>query len=225
MSDLLFRLTDLHYAPDPERPVLCGVNFDLCAGERVALTGANGAGKTTLLHLMEGLLTPDKGTIWAFGKIRERERDFREVRARAGLLFQDSDDQLFCPTVLEDVSFGPLNLGKSAPEARAIAERTLDKLGLAGFEQRVTYRLSGGEKRLIALATVLAMQPDILLLDEPGTGLDADMEQRLSRILQDLAHTMVIISHDTAFLDRLCTRSVKLQEGVLVPHSPTDHSP
>ena len=225
MSDLLFRLTDLHYAPDPERPVLCGVNFDLCAGERVALTGANGAGKTTLLHLMEGLLTPDKGTIWAFGKIREREQDFREVRTRAGLLFQDSDDQLFCPTVLEDVSFGPLNLGKSAPEARAIAERTLDKLGLAGFEQRITYRLSGGEKRLIALATVLAMEPDILLLDEPGTGLDVDMEQRLSRILQNLAHTMVIISHDTAFLDRLCTRSVRLREGVLMPHSTTERSP
>ena len=225
MSDLLFRLTDLHYAPEPQHPVLSGVNFDLHAGERVALTGANGAGKTTLLHLMEGLLKPSKGEIWAFGKIREREQDFREVRARAGLLFQDSDDQLFCPTVLEDVSFGPLNLGKSPAAAQAIAEHTLNKLGLAGFEQRITYRLSGGEKRLVALAAVLAMEPDILLLDEPGTGLDAHMERRLTHILRELPQTMVIISHDTAFLDRLSTRSVRLRKGVLAPHSTTDRSP
>ena len=215
MSDLLFRLTDIHYAPEPQRPVLCGVNFDLHAGERVALTGPNGAGKTTLLHLMEGLLKPNKGEIRAFGKIRQSERDFREVRARAGLLFQDSDDQLFCPTVLEDVSFGPLNLGKSAPEAQAIAENTLRKLGLNGFEQRITYRLSGGEKRLVALATLLAMDPDILLLDEPSNGLDCDTHQHLSRILQELPQTMVIISHDTAFLDQLTTRSVRLRGGIL----------
>ena len=221
MNDLLFRLTDLHYAPEPERPVLSGVNFELHAGERVALTGASGAGKTTLLHLMEGLLRPGQGEIWAFGKIRQRDADFREVRTRAGLLFQDSDDQLFCPTVLEDVSFGPLNLGKNAVQAQAIAEHTLHQLGLAGFEQRITYRLSGGEKRLVALATILAMQPEILLLDEPGTGLDADLQQRLQRILRNLPQTMMIISHDTAFLDQLCTRSVRLREGVLATSTNT----
>ena len=138
----------------------------------MALLGPNGCGKTTLLHLIVGLLRPSAGQIEAFGRQRMAEADFHEVRRRVGLLFQDADDQLFCPTVAEDVAFGPLNLGKSRDEVRRIVAGTLDSLGLAGYEHRVTYRLSGGEKRLVALATVLAMQPEVLLLDEPSGGLD-----------------------------------------------------
>ena len=117
----------------------------------MALLGPNGCGKTTLLHLIVGLLRPNAGQIEAFGRRRVAEADFHEVRRRVGLLFQDADDQLFCPTVAEDVAFGPLNLGKSRDEVRRIVAATLDSLGLAGYEHRVTYQLSGGEKRLVAL--------------------------------------------------------------------------
>ncbi len=213
----LFRLSGIRFGHEPERPVLDGADFVLRPGERVGLTGPNGAGKTTLLHLMVGLLAPQQGEVEAFDRPRRSEADFREVRARAGLLFQDADDQLFCPTVAEDVAFGPLNLGRTRAEVRAIVAETLGRLGLAGFEDRLTTRLSGGEKRLVALATVLAMQPEALLLDEPTAGLDEATEHRLGAILLGLPQAMVIISHDRAFLDRLATRRVAVREGRLVP--------
>jgi cobalt/nickel transport system ATP-binding protein len=199
----------------PGRPVLDTVNLTLRAGERVGLTGANGSGKTTLLHLLVGLRKVTSGTIACFGAVRSTEADFREVRKRVGLLFQDSDDQLFCPTVAEDVMFGPLNLGKRNGEARCVALDTLNQVGLAGYEDRITYRLSGGEKRLVALATVLAMQPDVLLLDEPLTGLDEYHETRITEILLGLPQAMLIVSHNRAFLDRVAQRTHVLRGGVL----------
>lgn len=213
---LLFRLDGIRFAYDRRAPVLDGASFHLAPGEKVALTGANGAGKTTLFHLMVGLLQPSAGTIEAFGAARRAEKEFREVRARAGILFQDSDDQLFCPTVAEDVAFGPLNLGRRPAEARAIVTETLDMLGLNGFEGRITHKLSGGQKRLVALATVLAMRPDVLLLDEPTNALDEATGARLTDILLGLPQAMVIISHDKAFLDRIATRRVRLHQGRLV---------
>ncbi len=190
-----------------------GCSFQIEQGERVGLVGANGSGKTTLLHLIVGLLRPESGRIEAFGSARRREADFHEVRRRAGLLFQDADDQLFCPTVAEDVAFGPLNLGKTQREARAIVAQTLDSLGLAGYEERITYRLSGGEKRLVALATVLAMQPDVLLLDEPTAGLDEHYTDRIADIFVGLPQAMLIISHDRQFLDSTATRLLRLSSG------------
>jgi cobalt/nickel transport system ATP-binding protein len=181
----------------------------------LVIEGPNGAGKTTLLHLVVGLLRPAAGRIVAFGRERRQERDFHEVRARAGLLFQDADDQLFCPTVLEDVAFGPINLGRTPAQAREIAEATLVAVGLDGFGPRITHRLSGGEKRLATLACVLAMRPDALLLDEPTTGLDERAEAALTRLLLDLPQAMLIVSHDRAFRDRLATRRVKLRDGRL----------
>jgi cobalt/nickel transport system ATP-binding protein len=200
----------------PARAVLREVNFQLAAGERVALIGANGAGKTTLLHLLVGLVRPTSGQVLAFGQVRRSEADFHPVRARVGLVFQDADDQLFCPTVLEDVAFGPLNLGQSPAQARAVALETLALLGLAEFAERVTYRLSAGEKRLVALATVLAMQPQVLLLDEPTTGLDAATTQHLIALLAAMEQAMVIVSHDWRCLRQLATRTVRLAEGRLV---------
>lgn len=197
----------------PERDVLRGVDFSLHARDRVALVGPNGAGKTTLLHLLVGLRRPSAGRVLAFGLERRVEADFVPVRARVGLLFQDPDDQLFCPTVLEDVAFGPLNLGRSADEARTDAEQTLAVLGLDGFAQRVTHRLSAGEKRLVALATVLAMRPDVLLLDEPTNGLDQATERGLVEHLESLEQAMVIVSHDQRLLERLATRAVALSDG------------
>jgi cobalt/nickel transport system ATP-binding protein len=196
--------------------VLRGASLRLAAGERVSLLGANGAGKTTLLHAIVGLIAPQAGSVFAFGEMRKRERDFWSVRARVGLLFQDPDDQLFCPTVLEDVAFGPLNLGRSREEARAAAEATLGRLGIRDLADRVTQRLSGGEKRLVALATVLAMEPELLLLDEPTLGLDEASAERLVGVLAGLAQAMCLVSHDRAFHARLSTRAVELREGRVV---------
>ena len=215
MSDALIALEDVDFSYGPERPVLSGCNLRLEPGQRIGLIGANGSGKTTLLQLVVGLVRPSGGRLEAFGRVRSRETDFREVRRRAGLLFQDADDQLFCPTVAEDVAFGPLNLGKRGGEVRQIVARTLDSLGLAGYEERITYKLSGGEKRLVALAAVLAMQPDVLLLDEPVAGLDEEVEGRVTEILAGLPQAMLIVSHDRRFLERVATRMLRLAGGRL----------
>jgi cobalt/nickel transport system ATP-binding protein len=220
MNELLVAFRDVDFAYGPGRPVLSGCNFSLRSGERVALLGPNGCGKTTLLHLMVGLLRPNAGQIEAFGRRRVVEADFHEVRRRVGLLFQDADDQLFCPTVAEDVAFGPLNLGKSRDEVRRIVAATLDALGLAGYEHRVTYRLSGGEKRLVALATVLAMQPDVLLLDEPSGGLDDDASERLIGVLARLPQAMLVVSHDRAFWEAVTTSVAELRAGRIVLNLP-----
>jgi cobalt/nickel transport system ATP-binding protein len=215
MSDVLVRLHRVSFSYGPQRPVLSGCDFHLARSERVGLAGANGSGKTTLLALIVGLVRPTAGEVEAFGKVRSREADFHEVRGRAGLLFQDADDQLFCPTVAEDVAFGPMNLGKGRREVRRIVGQTLQSLGLADYEDRITYKLSGGEKRLVALATVLAMQPEVLLLDEPTSGLDEAATERVVEIIGRLPQAMVIVSHDRGLLERVTTRCVRLQHGRL----------
>jgi cobalt/nickel transport system ATP-binding protein len=204
------------------RDVIAKADLTLNAGERLALLGANGAGKSTLLRALVGLLPITRGSIEAFGRERRTEADFREVRLRAGLVFQDPDDQLFCPTVIEDVAFGPLNLGQSMTEAKATAMAVLERLGLAGFAERVTHRLSGGEKRLISIAAVLAMAPEVLLLDEPTTGLDPAAYERLCALLLSLPQAMIIVSHDPVFLARLANRGLLLRDGRT--HAGTLHS-
>lgn len=199
------------------RQVLDNVDLTVQPGERIGLIGANGIGKSTILHLIVGLLTPTSGTVTVFGEPRRRERDFVDVRRRVGLLFQDSDDQLFCPTVGEDVAFGPLNLGASRAEAADIAGQMLDRVGLGGFEPRITHRLSGGEKRRVALAGVLAMAPQVVLLDEPTTGLDEEAEERMMALLDSLDQAMVIVSHDRRTIDRLATRVVRLTRAGIEP--------
>jgi len=215
VSERLFDLRGIYYAHANGRRVLNGLDFQLAVGERVGLLGANGSGKTTLLQLLVGLYKPLAGEIEAFGRQRIRENDYREVRAKAGLLFQDPDDQLFCPTVAEDVAFGPLNLGKSRAEARRIVHDTLAMVGLQGFTERITHQLSGGEKRLVALATVLAMQPAVLLLDEPTNALDQETRTRLLWLLEGLPQAMVIVSHDREFVAQLATRTLRLEQGRL----------
>ncbi len=202
MSEPLIQIRDLTFTyPGAAKPVLQNFNFELLPGKHLGLVGPNGSGKTTLLSLIMGLLRPQAGSIVIFGKEVKTEKDFIDVRQKVGLLFQNADDQLFCPTVLEDVAFGPLNQGKSAAEAVQIARDTMASLGLTGFEDRVTYKLSGGEKRLVSLATVLAMQPQLLLLDEPTTGLDEPTRHRLIHILQDLEISYLIVSHEHEFLE------------------------
>ncbi len=212
----LIGLYDIHFSYPGGRKVFEGLSFELYEGQRVGLVGPNGSGKTTLFHIIMGLISPSSGTIEIFGnKVRE-EKEFRNIRTKIGLLFQDPDDQLFSPTVLEDVAFGPLNQGKSPKEARDIARHTLAKLGLTGFEDRVTYKLSGGEKRLVSLATVLAMNPKVLLLDEPTTGLDADTTTRLIDILNSLDLSYVFISHNMDFITQTTDTVLGMLNGEIV---------
>ena len=185
--------------------------------ERIGLTGPNGSGKTTLLHMLMGLRKPAAGELRFFGRVCQNESDFVEVRRRIGLQFQDPDDQLFCPTVAEDIAFGPLNNGTSHDDALALVTQTLAKLGLGGFENRVTHHLSAGEKRLVSLGTVLAMEPEVLLFDEPTAGLDEVSEKRIAGILSGLPQAMIIVSHDVAFLRDVCSSLLRFNGGQLHP--------
>jgi len=211
----MIRLRDIHYAYPSGSVVFEGLDFSFDEGGKVGLVGPNGAGKTTLFHIIMGLIAPDSGTVEVLGTRRVTEHDFREVRREIGLLFQDADDQLFCPTVAEDVAFGPLNLGRSHEDAERIALDTLESLGLSGYASRVTYQLSGGEKRLVSLATVLAMEPRALLLDEPTSGLDEKTTARLVEILNGLDRSYIIISHDHDFLARTTEGTMRLQHGAI----------
>jgi len=215
-ADIVVDLNQVSFGYDVNRPILKELNFQLRRGEKVGLIGYNGSGKTTFFQVLMGLARPVSGEMRILGRHITSDQDFVAVRQRVGLLFQDADDQLFCPTVLEDVTFGPLNLGKSPEQARAIAARVLDDLGLAGFENRVTHELSGGEKKLVSLATVLAMDPEILLLDEPTNGLDEATRETIIAVLSRPEFTSVVISHEFDFLGRLTNRIVSMRHGHLV---------
>jgi len=176
----IVQLEDIYFGYEAGETVLNGLSFSLHEAEKIGLIGYNGSGKSTLLHIVMGLLKPSSGTIRVLGKPVMTRKDFLEVRRQIGLVFQNADDQLFSPTVLEDVAFGPLNLGKSPREARRMAMETLEELNLNGLEHRIAHKLSGGEKKLVSLATVLVMKPIALLLDEPTTGLDEDARFRIT---------------------------------------------
>lgn len=209
----IIALQGIRFGYPGSKPILEDLEFALGPGERVGILAPNGSGKTTLFLLIMGLLRPQAGEIRVFGKPRRAEADFLEVRRRIGLVFQDPEDQLFCPTVIEDVAFGPLNLGRSRQEALAAARRTLAALGLEGFEDRIGFQLSGGEKRLVSLAAVLAMEPEALLLDEPENGLDSRTRLRLVEVLEGLAIPQAIVSHDIDLLTALCDRLLTLEAG------------
>lgn len=209
----IIKLDGITFSYPGALPVLKDLDFILSDGDRIGMIAPNGSGKTTLFHIIMGLLKPTAGRIEIFGQQVAKEEDFIAVRRRIGLLFQDADDQLFSPTVLEDVAFGPLNLGKSKEEAIAISSKTLSYLGLEGFEDRITIRLSGGEKRLVSLATVLAMEPRAMLLDEPSAGLDEATKNRLIGILKNLDISYIIVSHEFDFLSEITDTIYTLQNG------------
>lgn len=222
----LAAVQDIHFTyPGSADPVLRGASLALRPGRRIGLLGHNGSGKSTLLLLLMGLLRPQSGHVLHHGVPLTREADFAPLRREVGFLFQNSDDQLFCPTVLEDVAFGPLNHGASPAQARHVAEATLERLGFAGFASRVTHRLSGGEKKMIALAAVLAMQPQALLLDEPTNDLDPRTRDRLIAILAAHSPTHLIISHDWDFLAQTCDSFLSVQDGTvrIATHTPHTH--
>lgn len=232
----LINLEEISFGYPGRGLILDSLSLKINRGDRIGLLGPNGSGKTTLFHIIMGLLKPTSGRIEIFGNPVKTEKDFREVYKKVGLLFQDADDQLFSPTVLEDVAFGPLNLGKTKEEAIDIAEKTLNYLGLSGFEDRITHKLSGGEKRLVSLATVLAMEPEVLLLDEPSTGLDEYTKEKLTDVLNSLDLSYILISHETEFMAKITHSMFMMEKGKIRtdvnmyqyihahPHECHDHS-
>lgn len=213
MSEL--RLDRITYGYPGGEPVLRDVSFQVEEGERLALLGANGAGKSTLLLHLNGLLLPRQGGVTVDG-IAVEEATLRDVRRRVGLVFQDPDDQLFLPTLLEDVEFGPLNDGLTPGQARRAAHDILVALGLEHTGDRAAHHLSGGEQRLASLATVLVMRPGVLVLDEPTAGLDAGARRRVVDLLRSRTETMVVATHDLEVARVLCSRAVVLARGRVV---------
>lgn len=206
----------------PGRPhaVLDRLNLDVDAGERVAVLGPNGSGKTTLMLHLNGLLELQSGAI-SIGELAMDEANYREIRRRVGLVFQDPDDQLFMHTVHDDVAFGPANLGIEGAERDRRVEGALTAVGADGLGDRTPHHLSGGEKRRAAIATVLAMEPHLLVLDEPTSGLDPVGRRELAGLLAGLGQTQLIVTHDLPFVLATCDRSVILDGGRIVADGAT----
>lgn len=199
-----------------EAPIFRDVDFTLEPGQRIGLFGPNGCGKTTLLSVMMGLLPASTGEVVYQGQPMRTEADFALLRRGIGLLLQNADDQILFPTVLDDVAFGPLNLGLPPVEAERQARKALAFVGLAGFEDRLAHRLSGGEKKLVTLAGVLAMRPKALLLDEPTNSLDPETRHRLIHILNSLDAAVLTVSHDWDFLNLVSGDFFTIESGQLV---------
>ncbi len=210
----------LSFAYPDGRAALRDISLYIHAGEKVALIGPNGAGKSTLLLHLNGLLRPQHGRVRVCG-LDVRDGNLGAVRAAVGLVFQDPNDQLFCPTVFEDVAFGPLYQGLPAAEVRARVATALAAVDMAGFAARMSYHLSLGEKKRIALATVLALRPEILALDEPSAGLDPRARRGVMRLLATVHPTLLIATHDLRLAEELCTRVVILDAGCVVADGPT----
>ena len=202
--------------PGRAAPVLAGASLSLGPGERLGILGPNGSGKSTLLHIAAGLIRPESGSIRFQGETCATEKDFARARQSLGYLLQQSEDMLFCPSILEDVAFGPYNQGKPAAEAERTARETLEALGLTRLAGYNGNSLSGGEKKLAALAAVLVMRPRLLFLDEPTNDLDPAARERLVAILEEYSLPALVIAHDQAFLERLCTRFCRLENGVIL---------
>lgn len=200
--------------------VLDGLDLEIDSGERVALLGPNGSGKTTLVHHLNGLLEAQTGTI-SIGGLTVEAQHLAEIRRRVGLVFQDPDDQLFMQTVRDDVAFGPANLGITGSERERVVAGVLEAVGAGNLADRTPHHLSGGEKRRAAIATVLAMDPHMLVLDEPTSGLDPVGRRELAELLSDLPQTQLIVTHDLPFALATCHRSVILDDGRIVADAPT----
>jgi cobalt/nickel transport system ATP-binding protein len=215
---------DLSYRYEQSGDALSSITFGVQAGECLGIVGPNGAGKSTLLQHLNGLLpdTPSDHAngVSVLGQAMTR-RTLPEIRRQVGLLFQDPNDQLFCPTVFEDVAFGPRQMGLSEAEVQSRVFGSLAKMGLGGFESRLPHRLSLGEKRRVCLAGVLACDPEILVLDEPTSGLDPAGKRELKQILRQLKATIIIATHDLELVVELCARTLLLNQGRLIAQGPT----
>jgi cobalt/nickel transport system ATP-binding protein len=214
LSEVAFAFPDGHQA-------LFGINLVVQRGERVAVLGPNGAGKTTLALHCNGILTPGHGTV-RVGGLPVTRQNLAEVRRRVGIVFQDPDDQLFMPTVREDVAFGPRNFGVASDDLDGVVAQALAAVGMEGLEHRTSHHLSFGQRRRVSMATVLSCQPELLVLDEPSSNLDPVSRRELATILRTLDVTMLLVTHDLLFAMELCPRSIVLDQGVVVADGRTD---
>ena len=220
MSTPVLDIRGLAYAYPDGHQALYGVNLHVHAGERVALLGPNGAGKTTLVHHLNGILTAGAGAVAVSGLAVEK-KNLAEIRRRVGIVFQDPDDQLFMPRVRDDVAFGPANLGVKGAELERRVMAALDQVGMADFADRPPHHLSFGQRRRVAVATVLVMEPEILVLDEPSSNLDPASRRELADILRSLEVTVLMVTHDLPYALELCKRAVILSDGVIVADGAT----
>lgn len=212
MSHHFIDIRNVRYAYPDGTEALCGVSFFVTHGESVGVVGANGAGKTTLLLHLNGHLLPLDGTV-NIGHTPVTGKTRKDLRRRVGMVFQNPDDQLFMPRVMDDVAFGPLNLGLSGEETAQRVDEALERVGALHLKERQPHRLSTGQKRAVAIATVIAMEPDILVMDEPASNLDPKSRRQLIGLLKGFEHTKLIASHDLDLILDVCDRCVVIGEG------------
>jgi len=216
----VLKVTDLHFHYPDGLEALRGVSLDLCEGDKVALVGPNGAGKSTLMLHLNGILTGE-GEVSIAG-MRVEPDNLPVIRAMVGLVFQSPDDQLFSPTVFEDVAFGPLHMGLPEEEVRSRVDQALEMVRMSDYRDRLSHHLSVGEKKRIAIATVMSMRPQILVLDEPSAGLDPRARRSLINLLREMPITMLVSSHDLLMVRELFPRMVIMDEGKIVADGSTD---
>ncbi|MDF2499848.1 MAG: cbiO [Anaerosporomusa subterranea] len=215
MSHHIVEAITVEYAYPDKTEALRGISLRITHGESVAIVGANGAGKSTLLSLLAGVTLPTRGTV-RIGDYPVNRQTITKIRRCVGMVFQNPDDQLFMPTVYDDVAFGPLNLGFPSAEVKTRVANALATVGAADLAGRPPYKLSGGQKRAVAIATVLAMTPDILMMDEPSAGLDPRARRKLIELLASFSHTKIVATHDLDLALDVCTRTILLSEGKVV---------
>jgi cobalt transport protein ATP-binding subunit len=211
----------LHYAYPDGYEALRGVDLAIGRGEKVGLVGPNGAGKSTLLLHLNGILSGSHGQV-RIGGVTVDRASVRRMRSEVALVFQDPDDQLFSPTVFDDVAFGPLHMGLPAPEIHARVERALSAVGMAGFERRLPHHLSMGQRKRVAMATVLSMDPSVMAFDEPSAGLDPRGRRELIRVISGLSQTLLVATHDMRLVADVLERTVVMDDGRVVADGPTD---
>jgi cobalt/nickel transport system ATP-binding protein len=214
------QVQDLHFSYHDGHAALRGVTFQVCEGDKVALVGPNGAGKSTLMLHLNGILT-GQGEVNVGGKRLTRE-NLSAIRSMVGLVFQNPDDQLFSPTVFEDVAFGPLHMGLPMNEVESRVNAALEAVRMTGFRDRLSHHLSVGEKKRIAIATVLSMDPQILVLDEPSAGLDPRARRTLINLLRELPITMLVSTHDIRLVQELFPRTIVMDDGIIVADGRTN---
>ena len=214
-------LADVRYAYPDGHEALCGISLRVEPGERVAVLGPNGAGKSTLCLQLNGILAPTEGSV-SVGGMRVGGKSLKEVRRRVGVVFQDPDDMLFMPTVEQDVAFGPSNLGLSGDEVRKRVERALTAVGMEGTGGRAPHHLSFGQRKRVATAAVLSMEPEVLVLDEPSSNLDPRARREFGEILAGLSQTIMMVTHDLPYAHEICERAVIMDGGRIAADGPTD---
>jgi cobalt/nickel transport system ATP-binding protein len=219
MKDYAVEILDLNYSYPDGRKALHGINLTVNKGDTVGLIGHNGAGKSTLIMLLNGVFT-GKGTIKIAGLTLEK-KNLKEIRKSVGVVFQNPDDQLFMPTVFDDIAFGPLNFGLSCEDVKNRVDEVIKAMKLEGFEDRLPHHLSTGEKKRVSIATVLSMRPSIIVLDEPSSNLDPKGRRELIRLLKTIEGTKIIATHDLELVLEICNKVILMGKGKVITEGET----